>query len=98
MVGVLVQVLVGVTVLVGVLVTVGVAVSDAQALSRIDTLFTLGLAATRSCLPSPLKSATATDIGLLPTAKLVGAPKEPVPVPSSTNMLLEPELAVARSC
>ena len=52
----------------------------------------------RSCTPSPLKSPTATDIGVVPTVKFEAAPKLPVPVPMRTDTLSEPELAVARSC
>ena len=46
---------------------------------------------------SPLKSPTATEIGVVPAAKLVAVPKEPVPLPKSIEMLLESELATARS-
>ena len=62
-VAVAVGVLVAVDVLVGVFVKVLVGVGDAaeQLLrSRTETFAPLRLAATRSCLPSPLKSPTAT--------------------------------------
>ena len=49
-------------------------------------------ATARSSLPSPLKSPTATAKGPDPTAKLVAAPKLPVPVPSRTPMLLDVKL------
>ena len=42
-----------------------------------------------SGLPSLLKSPTATAEGSVPTAKVVAAPKLPVPVPSSTDTVLE---------
>jgi hypothetical protein len=60
---------------VGVGAGVGVA---AQSRNKIDTLFESVLAMARSCLPSPLKSTTATEMGL-PTPQLVAAPKLPAP-------------------
>ena len=63
-----------------------------------DTLFEPLLATARSCLPSPLKSPTATKKGPLPTLKLVAAPKPPAPLPSKSETLASPVLATARSC
>src|SRR2546426_1181250 len=74
---------------------------------RTDTLLLFRFATARSCLLSPSKSPIATEQGPLPTAtnggraptaKLVGAPKEPVPLPSRMDTLLLPLLATARSC
>ena len=48
-------------------------------------------------MPSPFRSPTATHSGPVPALKLVAAPNEPVPAPSSTETL-PPALAVARSC
>ena len=78
---------VGVAVGVGVGVGVGVA---AQSRNKIDTLFESVLAMARSCLPSPLKSPTATEMGLVPTPKLVAAPKLPAPFPNKIDTLAEP--------
>ena len=50
--------------------------------SKIETLLESEFATARSCLPSPLKSPTATEIGPLPVPKLVAALKLPVPSPS----------------
>src|SRR5438876_885302 len=50
-----------------------------------DSWAELLFATARSCLPSPLKSPTATELGCEPSTKLVAAPKLPVPVPSSTD-------------
>src|SRR5438105_4775751 len=66
--------------------------------SSTDTLLELKLAVARSCLPSALKSPTATDTGPLPTGKLMAAPNVPVPVPSRIDTLEELALATARSC
>src|SRR5438132_792765 len=52
----------------------------------------------RSCLPSPLKSPTATSNELVPVTKLVGPLKLPAPLPNKIDTLLEPLLATARSC
>src|SRR5207245_2805946 len=65
--------------------------------NRTDTLLESALAVTRSGLPSLLKSPTASEPGLVPTPKLVAAPKPPVPLPSRMDMLLELKLATARS-
>jgi len=67
--------------------------------SSTDTLFEPKLATARSCLPSLLKSPTATDHGFEPTLKVVGAANEPVPVLSSTETVpgVMP-FATARSC
>ncbi len=51
----------------------------------------------KSDLPSPLKSPTATERGLLPTVKLVAGAKLPVPVPNSTETLLLLPFATAKS-
>src|SRR5437867_1462718 len=56
------------------------------------------LATARSGLPSPLKSAIATDQGVMPTAKVCAGWKVPSPLPSSTETVLARELASARSC
>ena len=88
-VGVGVGVAVGVAVGVGVVVGVGVGVA-AQSRNKIDTLFESVLAMARSCLPSPLKSPTATEMGLVPTPKLVAAPKLPAPFPNKIDTLAEP--------
>src|SRR5438128_2486728 len=63
-----------------------------------ETLLEKSLVTARSGLPSPLKSPTATEEGLVPVAKLCAGWKVPSPLPSSTDTSLEPELAVARSC
>ena len=56
------------------------------------------LATTKSRLPSPLKSATATALGFVPTGK--GDPAAsvnvPSPLPSNTVALLDVELATTR--
>src|SRR5260370_749702 len=65
--------------------------------SSTETVLSLLLATTKSGLPSPLKSPTASEVGALPTRKLSGAPKVPSPLPSSTETLLEPLLATAKS-
>src|SRR5205814_478249 len=74
---------------------VGVGVGP-QSRNKIDTLGTLATA--RSCLPSPLKSPTATELALPPAPKLVGAPKLPAPSPNKIDTLFELLLATARSC
>src|SRR5437660_371776 len=66
--------------------------------NKTDTLFEPSLAVARSCLPSPSKSPTATERGLLPTPKLLAAPKLPVPSPNKIETLSELKLATARSC
>ena len=76
---------------------VNVAQTGTQLPSRMDTLEEPSLAVARSCLPSPLKSPTATETGEVPTVKLVAVIKDPLPVPSRMDTLLEPRLAVARS-
>ena len=61
---------VGVGVAVGVAVGVGVGVGvAAQSRNKIDTLFESVSAMARSCLPSPLKSPTATEMELVPVPK-----------------------------
>src|SRR6266568_2408223 len=65
--------------------------------SSTKMVLSLRLATTKSGLPSPLKSPTATKAGALPTRKLSGVRKVPSPLPSSTETLLEPMLATARS-
>ena len=68
----------------------------------IDTIFELKLAAAKSCLPSPLKSPIAIDLGLLlnpsSTSPWRGDVKPPVPSPSRIDTFEETELAVAKSC
>ena len=61
------------------------------------TLSALNLVAARSGLPSPLKSAAATEVCVLPAAKLVGAVKVPPVPPSSTKTRLSLKLVTARS-
>src|SRR2546427_12897714 len=58
----------------------------------------LMLATARSCLPSPLKSPTATEKGLVPAPKLAAALKLPAPSPKKIDTLAELKLATARSC
>src|SRR5712692_10312412 len=57
------------------------------------------LATAKSRLPSPLKSAITTALGCLPTAN--GEPgasvNVPSPLPSNTETVFEPELAITRS-
>src|SRR5207237_3676196 len=63
-------------------------------------LFEFKLAVITSGLPSPLRSAIATEYGLIasvPRLKVLGAPKPPAPFPSSTVTLFEPMLAVTTS-
>ena len=55
------------------------------------------LATARSCLPSPLKSPTATDRGAL-RAEGGAALKAPAPLPRKIATLFEPSLATTRSC
>ncbi len=64
-----------------------------------STEIVLGLefAAARSCLPSWLKSPTATDLGLLPIVYDTCVLKVPVPVPISTDTELEPSFIVTKS-
>jgi len=62
-----------------------------------DTLFELKFATARSGLPSPLKSPTATETGLEPTATGAAAVKAPVPDPNNTDTLFELTFATARS-
>src|SRR5947209_826167 len=69
--------------------------------SSTDTLRSFWLATSRSGRPSPFTSATATEIGPLPTPKLVGPAKVGVVAPgavvfSSTDTLL-PALKLATS-
>jgi hypothetical protein len=75
----------------------GVAQLEPQVLSRIDTLSEPSLATARSSLPSPLKSATATEAGVVPTAKFVAIPKAPVPLPKRIDTVAESPFATARS-
>src|SRR5438552_1304091 len=65
---------------------------------RTDTLFEVRLAVARSCLPSPLKSPTATEKGPKPAPKLVAALKLPAPSPNKIDTLFGVKLATARSC
>src|SRR6266567_1891843 len=65
--------------------------------SSTEMVLSLWLATTKSGLPSPLKSPTATKAGALPTRKLSGPWKVPSPLPRSTETLLEPMLATAKS-
>ncbi len=65
--------------------------------NRTETLLLFQFATAKSNLPSPLKSPTITEWGLLPTEKLVAVPKLPVPVPNSTETLLLFQFATAKS-
>src|SRR5580765_2541133 len=56
------------------------------------------LAVARSCLPSPLKSPTATEKSGNPTKNAVAGPKLPVPSPNEIETVLELGPAVTRSC
>src|SRR5258707_58492 len=67
-----------------------------------DTVLSLPLATTRSGLPSPLTSATATERGGLPVAKVCWVAKEGVVAPgavvfNSTDTVAEAELLTTRS-
>ena len=73
------------------------AVAVGPLLSRTETLLELQLATARSGKLSPFRLPIATEAGSAPTAKLVAAPKEPVPFPSRIETLSEPALATARS-
>ena len=55
-------------------------------------------AAAISCLPSPLKSPTATDLGLDPTATSVVPLKPPIPSPKRIETEFEARFAAAISC
>src|SRR5207237_1427237 len=69
--------------------------------SSTDTLLEFWLATARSSLPSRLKSATATEFGCVPAPKVLPVNVSPVQeqmlVLSSTDTLLEPPFAAARS-
>src|SRR5947208_1874274 len=74
-------------VLVGVGLALGVGVGGAgQLFSSTQTLLLLEAATARSSEPSRLKSPGAAKNGSIPAGKVVGGPKVPVPVPSSTEM------------
>jgi hypothetical protein len=60
-------------------------VRDGQLRNKINTLAELTLVMARSCLPSPLKSPTATDWGLVPVPKFVAGLKLPTPSPNYFN-------------
>src|SRR5262249_57478130 len=64
---------------------------------RIVTLLELKLATARSGLPSPLKSPTATDKGLVPapTVELVALGKAPVPSPKRIVTVPSPQGAAS---
>src|SRR5436305_7480372 len=80
----------GVHVTVGVLVmVVGVAVSSEQVLIRTETLSESWFATTRSGSVSLSTSAAATDNGRVPAAKFTAARSVPLPLPSSTDTLLD---------
>ena len=66
--------------------------------NKTETLFPPWFAVTRSSAPSPLKSPTATEPGVVPTLKFAAVPKAPVPVPSKTETSPELALAAMRSC
>src|SRR5439155_1308332 len=80
----------------------GVAAPGAVVLSSTDTVLQLKFATARSSLPSPFRSPTVTDTGPVLVAKSCLAAKLGVAAPgavvlSSTDTLLEPTLAPARS-
>ncbi len=60
-----------------------------------DTL--LELATSKSKLPSSLKSVTATEVGLLPAAKLVALLNSPLPFSKRMDTLLELPLTTTKS-
>jgi len=68
-----------------------------QVFKRIDTLAEPWFATARSGVPSPLKSPTATEAGVVATLKLVAVPKLPAPVPNRIDTVPELPLATARS-
>src|SRR5207253_762750 len=80
---------------------VGSVCADAKAPSPLpsstETVLDPRLATARSSLPSPLKSPTATENGLVPTARSGRAANVPSPWPRSTETVPEPSLATARS-
>src|SRR5207237_10033896 len=63
----------------------------------LDTLLESPFVDTKSSLPSPLKSPTATESVDMPTAKLVAAPKLPVPGASKVKIFGELSFGTARS-
>src|SRR5271166_3871509 len=80
----------------------GVVAPAAVVFSSTDTVSEPKLATMRSDLPSPFKSATATDSGALPVEEVGWAAKLGVVAPaavvfSSTDTVLEPKLATMRS-
>src|SRR2546430_1724923 len=95
--GVPVAVAVGVGDAVAVAVAVGVGAGHC-CLITIETLPEEPLATARSCLPSPLKSPTATESGLEPVGKSIAALKLPSPLPNKIDTVFESELVTARSC
>src|SRR5271170_2112019 len=74
-------------------VAIASAVSAKSAVAELSAEF----ATTISCLPSPLKSATATAVEPVSAAGLGAAVKVPSPLPSKIDTLLLPALATARS-
>ncbi len=58
-------------------------------LMRMDMLSDAPFATAKSGMPSLLKSSTATDLGTIPTSKLVARPKLPSPSPDNTDTLRE---------
>ncbi len=77
--------------------SVMVTVAVGSALRRTETLLPPWFATAKSDLPSLLKSPTVTELGKLPTEKLVAVPKLPVPVPNSTDTLPPLKFATAKS-
>ena len=65
--------------------------------SNTETLFEPKFGPARSGLLSLLKFPDAKIRGSVPTVKFVGVPSIPVPSPSSTERLPDPELATATS-
>ncbi len=66
-------------------------------LRRTETVLASRFTTTRSGLPSPLRSATATATGARPVGKSVDAPKLPVPVPRRTETVLASRFTTTRS-
>lgn len=74
-----------------------VIVGGGAVLRRMETLALAQFATARSGFPSPFRSPMAMECGLVPTAKFVAAPNEPVPVPRRMETSLPNSFATARS-
>ena len=64
--------------------------------NKTDTLSEFWLAVAKSWFPSPLKSPTTTEVGLIPTWNPVATLKPPAPSPNKTDTL-DALLETARS-